>query len=325
MVKSIRITWIDTIRGIAMMAILLFHTEVYCAGQGIIPYHLYVTNALIAFFFVSGYLFQHPNKDFSIQRKLKTILQKLIIPYFIFTLILAIPKALVHEDMSFIDVLLSIFTGKASWFVSTLIIAEILFAVILRFFQHQERIIFIFSTLPYLLIASAYHFLSLETVISYNIWCWQNALLIMPFLYMGYYFKKNNCLFDNITSKKIIPFLIVGVVILKYWECQNNLFLTMEPIIVSSFFILLLDGVITNLLLVAICRIIPDILPITWTGSHSLVYYFFCGAVPTAVSLGLQKVGFIYDGQYWRIIIAFLLVYLLSTVITWAVYKVIRF
>ena len=319
-----RITWIDTIRGISMMAILLFHTEVYYTGQGIIPYHLYVTNALIAFFFVSGYLFQYPKKEFSIQRKSKTILQKLIIPYFIFTIILAIPKALVHEDMSFTDVLVSIFTGKASWFVATLIIAEFIFAIILQYFKHNTRTIFILSTLPYLLIAAAYHFLSSETLASCNLWCWQNALLILPFLYMGYYLSSEKHLFDSITSKKALPLLVLGVVILKYLEYTNGLFLTMEPIIVTSFFVLLIDGVLTTLLLVAICRIIPNILPITWTGSHSLVYYFFCGAVPTAVSMGLQKAGLIYDGQYWRIILAFLLVYFLSTVITWIVYKVMR-
>lgn len=319
-----RISWIDTIRGISMMAILLFHTEVYCTGQGIIPYHLYVTNALIAFFFVSGYLFHHPDKEFSIRHKLMTILRKLVIPYFIFTLILAIPKALVHDDMSFADVLISILTGKASWFVATLIIAELLFAVFLHYFQHKERTIFLFSALPYLFIAASYHFLSSETLALYNCWCWQNALLIMPFLYMGYYLRRDNRLFERITSKKVIPFILVGVMILKYWEYQQNIFLTMEPIIVSSFFILLLDGVMTTLFLVAICRIIPDFLPITWTGRHSLVYYFFCGAVPTAVSLGLQKVGFFYNGQYWYIIVAFLLVYLLSTLIAWMVYEVMR-
>ena len=316
-----RISWIDTIRGIAMMAILLFHTEVYCTGQGIIPYHIYVTNALIAFFFVSGFLFQHPEKKFSIQRKLMTILRKLVIPYFLFTLILAIPKALVHEDMSYAEVFVSIFTGKASWFVATLIIVELLFAIILLFFQHKKRIILIFSTLPYLLIAAAYHFLSSETLSSYNIWCWQNALLILPFIWMGYYFRNNKRLFERVTSKMVVPLLIVGVVILKYWEHQENIFLTMEPIIVNSFFILLLDGVMTTLFLVAICKFMPDILPITWTGSHSLVYYFFCGAVPTAVSIGLQKAGFIYEGQYWYIIIAFLLVYLMSTFITWVIYR----
>lgn len=316
-----RITWIDTIRGIVMMAILLFHTEVYCTGQGIIPYHLYVTNALIAFFFVSGYLFLSPDKVFSFRRKIATILRKLIIPYFIFTLVLAIPKALVHDDMSFTDVLVSILTGKASWFVATLIIAEIVFAVILHYLQHKERIVFILSTLPYLLIAAAYHFLSTETFASYNLWCWQNALLILPFIYMGYYFRNNCQLFEKLTSRKVILLLFITVVILKYWEYQNNLFLTMEPIIVSSFFILLLDGVITTLLLVSICKIIPNLLPVTWTGSHSLVYYFFCGAVPTAVSMGLNRIGFVYNGQYWYIIVAFLLVYLISTLITWVIYR----
>ncbi len=63
--KSNRLLWADIIKGICMMAILLFHTEVYYAGQEIIPYHCYVTNALLAFFFISGFFFSHPDKVFS--------------------------------------------------------------------------------------------------------------------------------------------------------------------------------------------------------------------------------------------------------------------
>ena len=39
-----------------MIAILLYHTEYYYTGKVLTNYSLYVTNALILFFFVSGYL-----------------------------------------------------------------------------------------------------------------------------------------------------------------------------------------------------------------------------------------------------------------------------
>ena len=51
--------WINLARGICMMMILLFHTEVYYIGSEIIPYHLYVENSLAGFFFLSGYLSFH--------------------------------------------------------------------------------------------------------------------------------------------------------------------------------------------------------------------------------------------------------------------------
>ena len=55
---SNRTLWVDQMRGICMMAILLFHTEAYYNdGREIIPYNFYVANVLVDFFFLSGYLF----------------------------------------------------------------------------------------------------------------------------------------------------------------------------------------------------------------------------------------------------------------------------
>ena len=44
--------WIDSIKGISMIAILLYHTEYYYTGKVLTNYSLYITNALILFFFV---------------------------------------------------------------------------------------------------------------------------------------------------------------------------------------------------------------------------------------------------------------------------------
>lgn len=38
--------WIDLLRGICMLAILLDHTEIYYTGTNIINYNAYVVNAL---------------------------------------------------------------------------------------------------------------------------------------------------------------------------------------------------------------------------------------------------------------------------------------
>ena len=46
--------WIDLLRGICMIAILLDHTEIYYTGDNIINYNFYVVNVLLTFFFISG-------------------------------------------------------------------------------------------------------------------------------------------------------------------------------------------------------------------------------------------------------------------------------
>ena len=114
------------------MAILLFHSEKYYAGEEIIPYPLYVDNAVVVFFFISGYLFYHPEKPFSLRHKLVSVAKGMVVPYFLFTTVIAFPKALVHDDTSLSDTLSLILTGHASWFIAALITAELIFCLLLR-------------------------------------------------------------------------------------------------------------------------------------------------------------------------------------------------
>ena len=121
--------WIDLLRGFCMVAILLDHTEIYYTGDNIIGYNYYVANVLVAFFFLSGYLF-YKDTPFSLQLKLKAIARYLLLPYFIFTTFIAIPKALAH-GFDIPETLFSVLTGQASWFIAALIVAEIVFSTVL--------------------------------------------------------------------------------------------------------------------------------------------------------------------------------------------------
>jgi hypothetical protein len=60
---------------------------------------------------------------------------------------------------------------------------------------------------------------------------------------------------------------------------------------------------------------------ISWTGSHSLVYYFLCGGVPLMVSLTMKKMNYAYEGNYLFVIIAFISVYLITSAIVWLIYR----
>ena len=111
-----RLPWIDTMRGICMIAILLFHTEVYYADGIITPYQCYVHNALAGIFFISGYLFIG-DKGFSFAHKLKSIARSLVLPYFIFTIILGVLK-IVFQHADAAEVFTKIILGQASWFVA---------------------------------------------------------------------------------------------------------------------------------------------------------------------------------------------------------------
>ena len=87
----------------------------------------------------------------------------------------------------------------------------------------------------------------------------------------------------------------------------------------------LLDLSVCTLLMVQIFKHLPMIRLLSWTGKHSLVYYFLCGGVPLLVSKIFNKAGMMYNGNYLYVVLAFILVYLCATAITYIVYRYMPF
>lgn len=126
-----RIVWVDVARGVAMLAILLFHTEMRYAEGEIIPYSMYVENFLALFFFVSGYLFVSPKRQFSLRGKLVSIAKRLVVPYVLFVSLMAVPKAYAHvDDLTLWSFFGGLVSGRASWFVSALIVVSLYYALV---------------------------------------------------------------------------------------------------------------------------------------------------------------------------------------------------
>ena len=123
-----------------MVAILYDHTETYYIGKNAIITDLYVTDALYLFFIISGYFIYKPNGEVCVKHKIKSILRTLIIPYFIFTTAMAIPKAVANgRELDLIGITTNILTGQASWFVAALAVAEILFISTLKIVKGKHK------------------------------------------------------------------------------------------------------------------------------------------------------------------------------------------
>ena len=307
-----RIVWIDLLRGICMILILWFHTEMYFADKDITPYNMYVANSLTTFYFISGYLFYH-QKPFSIYHKLKSIIRGLIIPYFFFTFLLAFPKAYIN-NLPIIKVIMKILIGNGSWFITSLITAEIIFSIVL--YINKKWILHI---LPIFAITSAYLLMGTDISMYYNYWNFHNALIGVFFLYLGYYYHQYESLF---TFSK---FMIIGIflifIITKIVVFIFNISLLLDPVLISNYPIFILDTVSCIFLFIAIAKYIPQIKWLLWTGRHSLVYYFFCGAIPMAVTKTMEIVGITYNNNFILIPFIFIIVYILSTLIVFLSYK----
>ena len=319
-----RDTTLDIARGCCMLSILLFHTEVYYTGEEIIPYACHVDNSLLTFTFISGYLFcKAPINVFSARQKLRSILQGILLPYILFTIILALPKAMVKSDITLYDELWRIATGHASWYVAALMVAEVVFTLLLRLLRrlpHPTPLLFAGCILPFITVAVVCHFFSGEQLQAINPWCWQSALVMLPFLLAGMLWRQWDMM-KWLDRPMVMVMLIAMVAAMKYMVVTCQLTFTLEPLHVSSFALLLLDGMAGALLIISICRRIPQLTFLQFIGHHSLIYYFFCGAVPMAVSMALNKCGMPYQGNYWQVLLAFIIVCISATAITWAIVK----
>ena len=313
---SHRFDWADRARGICMLAILLFHTEKYYAGEEIIPYALYVDNALITFFLIAGYLFQSPEKPFSRRQKLLSVLRGIILPYLIFTAIIAFPKAWVHEDATLADTLTAILTGHASWFIAALAVAEVLFAFFISWWGHRPRLLGWMCAAPYLLIAAACQLLPQEGWETSNLWCWHNALLMLPFIFMGYLCRKYPTVMEKWLQWPLFLALIAIELILKCIIGRHALLMTLQPIHVSSFALLFVDGMLGAMLIISLSMRLPRMRWVEWTGAHSLIYYFICGGVPLMVTRLLTSAGWPYHDNYLQIVVAFICVWMISTAVS---------
>lgn len=312
--------WIDFLRGICMIAILLDHTEIYYTGNNIINYNLYVADALVIFYFLSGYLF-FKQGDFSLRHKAMSVLKTIIIPYFIFTSVMAIPKALVHNtSTSICDISQYIITGQASWFVAALAIAELMFSFIIKWTKNCQYIISSVCAVAFIM--------SIWLSKSNHPYFWQldNAMQALLFIDMGYLYHIHENIINKL-FKSVFTLIASGLllVIIKIIVMKYQVSLLVWPIRISNYFLFLLDAIVCILFMTNLCKRIGHQRLIEWTGAHSIVYYFFCGGIPLLISNSLMYFHFDYQSQYYRVAITLLLVYFITSLFTWLIYRYIPF
>jgi len=315
---------IDLMRGLCMVAILLDHTELYMTGDNIIAYNLYVPNALSAFFVISGYLFWRRKQPFSLKKKIISIVKGLLLPYFIFTLLMALPKALFY-DRDVAGGFLAVFGGQASWFVAALIVAELIYSTLLYICKERTWLIFLCVCGCY----AAGAMMSGDK----KMFPWQVNIGLMAtlFLWAGHSMERlvsvlreaGKWLFgDNILQKKpntvgILFGLTAVLLFLKWWGWHREEHLLLCPVDISNHAFFIFDMLVGVAFLYYLCRLLPRLRLLEWTGRHTLVIYFFCGAVPLLVSTAFKRMGLTYEGNYLVILLAFVLVWTLCGLIAW--------
>lgn len=313
-----RLKWIDLLRGFCMIAILWFHTEMYYVGFDKTPYAFYVGDVLAVFFIISGYLFYQADTN----KRLKSILRYILLPYFIFTSVIAIAKYFVYQDRNIGSLVIDIISGHASWFIAALIVSQLIFIFFLRITKEKIIYLSILSILCLVLsyfVGNSYH--PSPLYYQQNLWHFNESLLGCFLLYIGYSYHKYEAIFNRINTITYRFILLIIVCIIKYYMIYyDNMQFIFGPIIVSNYFLFIIDLLLTSLLLIHLFKRLPSVKMIEWTGSHSIAYYFICGGVPMIISNILYQMNMI-SQSYLSILCVFIMVYAVSTGITWLIYR----
>lgn len=312
-----------------MLAIIFDHTEICFTGDNIVPYRMYVPDVLMAFFFLSGYLFYRP-EGFRLRHKLHSWLRGVLMPYFIFTSALALPKAWLHgADGSLSDLLLTILTGQGSWFIASLAVAELLFCFLLWLSCARWRWL---AGAGLFAVALAYGFGTRRLAFEANWWHVNEAVVALPSLLLGYMVHRFDKLgtrwrlglfalllvlslpVNVLVASSSWPSVLVGALVLP------RLFLVKNALSVLLLYLLFTisqrDGV-------RWVEQMPRWLAamVFWTGRRSIVYYFFSSGIPTALTAVFSRLGYTYPGCYAEVLVVFFLNLLLITLVTWAIYR----
>ena len=298
------------------MLILVFHTEVYYKEYDVTPYYIYVTNAIILFYFISGYLFYRP-ESFSLKKKLIAIARSLLFPYFIFTSLIAVPKLLVRQEaINLQEIVINILLGRASWFIAALIVGELFFALLLT--KTRGKITWLLTDAIACLII--YYVIPFN---QHNYWQWQDALLAVTFLSAGYIYHQYDNHFNTINKPLYSLIFLLILIIIKVYEYHVDL--PMRNIAIENVPLFLADCIVWLMLVISIIRYIPRCKMIEWTGRHCIIYYFLCGGCPLIISIFFNKIGLPYNNYLYRYLLALIAVYLLATTLTYLIYKYIPF
>ena len=294
--NSKNIVWINSLKAICIVAVFFVHCQLYygCMFNGInrYVYPFYIN----AFFFVSGYLLfwkQLSEPKILEDRKLYmltggkslvfNIIYRIIVPSIIFSIIEFVPSCIIQgRGINMGYALFKTIGGGTYWFTSALVVAELI--LLLLFCTRKRNIWF------YVIVSFAISLIGLVIVklgvLQNGIWAWRQGLIALLFLTMGGLYWKYEKQIDRLMRWWfVLSLLVLYVAIVIGLKNYSNPLISTLNIQPLGF----LTSAIACLLLVWLCKKLPEWMPLTFIGQNSIGFYFMSGALPITFSLVAHK------------------------------------
>ena len=299
--ESKNLYWINAIKGICMIAVFYVHCMLLCGPRiefASAEIHAFYVNG---FFFISGYLLfwkqlTPPRINESLRMYVgqtgggkilfDNICFRIIIPSIIFATLFYFPAKFVkHEEMTVIDFLLEPIGGRTFWFTSALVVAEV---VVLFLLLTRIRSIwfYVFCFIPIVVLGFFYAVQSPETY-ALDIWAWRRGVLSLIFLGFGGLYWKFEAWIDKYVLNwwSVALLFIVMELLIWYIGDEDSMLVSMLTITPLG----IIPALISVLLLIKFCKILPYSKILSFIGQNSIGFFFLCSGVPLLLSVVLHR------------------------------------
>ena len=276
------IAWINTGKALCMICVYIAHCNFYYLDIQSPIHFIYKPFYLSLFFFISGFLLFNNLEAFPFKKKFKSIFNKLFWPVLVVPSIIWIPKKLAHGiGIDICEYLIDIFGGTAAWFVSTLIVAQLVCILLIFLFKNRLYLM--------LLITAGLMFLAfyLRTIDETPFpWYYKSGMIASFFLVLGGVARKYYDTLQSIISvwaMIISGAMFLGIMLYNYYNWgygQAIMNARYESIPLGLF-----NNFIGIFFMIQLCHFIPEIKWLQYIGKNSIVFYFFGGGVPLVIGL----------------------------------------
>lgn len=298
------IIWINTGRALSIIGIYIAHCNFYYLNLESAA--LLFTNLfrISFFYFISGFLFFRSLEKYSRKEKFQKILNKLLWPAIFFPSLIWLPKMIAHGNVIDLEsFVVNIFGGIATWFVSSIIVGQLLLLLIL----------YVIKKYIYTLAVSFVLFLLAFYLNNINPdpfpWYYKSGMIGAFFLSLGGgLYKYVNNIEKYISIKSL---LISGLAcIIMHIYCFNyNIYQNIMSVDYDNIPLGLFNNLLGIFFMIQLCHYIPEIKWLQYIGKNSIIFYFFGGGVPLVMGY-LVRTYIPFQGYLMTILVTILCLFI---------------
>lgn len=305
--KKQRIDWIDMLRGVAMIIVVIGHMN-FTGNEKLYIYSFHMP----LFFMISGITFglsrkELPFKDFVIKKA-----YALLLPYFAWNII-ALPywyyntRILKQSDTPLTTAIKGIFycneshcsgPTNATWFLVALFLVEIFFWLLLKLANGNMR----YLTLAIGVCAVAGHLASYSKKLPP--WHIEVVPTAAVFFFFGYifmkYFTKLKEYVQSVKNYKIYYALAIPALLyLGRWFALRNVRCSMSTSTYGDFYYYYIGATATSIAIILLVLILPVVPPIKFIGTNTITYVaLHCMILRTLENYNEATISFSHNHPY---------------------------